>query len=108
MSSVGYTQIIDKPTHTVNNSISWIYLIFCTNQKVISKHRVDVSVFDKCYHDIIYGKINSHVPLSPIYVREVWDYSKTNVKNIKKAIYNFNWNKSFENLSIDEKIAFLK
>ena len=58
---VGYNQIIDKPTHVVNN------ITFCTNQSVISNHG-NVSIFHKCHHSIIYGKINIHVPLPPTYV----------------------------------------
>ena len=105
--SAGYNQIIDKPTHVINTSMSCIDLIFCTNQSVISNHGVDVSIFDNCHHNIIYGKINIRVPLPPTYVREVWDYQKANVENIKKAISNFDWNKAFENLSVDEKVDFL-
>ena len=85
--------------------MSYIDLIFCTNQSVISNHGV-VSIFDKCHH-IIYGKINILVPLPPTYVREVWDYEKANIEHIKKAISNFDWNKAFENLSVDEKADFL-
>ena len=66
--SAGYNQIIDKPTHVINTSMSCIDLIFCTNQSVISNHGVDVSIFDKCHHNIIYGKINIRVPLPPAYV----------------------------------------
>ena len=51
--------------------MSCIDLIFCLNLNVISKHGVDVSVFEKCHHDIVYGEINILVPLPPIYVREV-------------------------------------
>ena len=58
--------------------MSCIDLIFCTNQNVISKHRVDVLIFGKCHNNIIYGKINIRVPLPTIYVHEVWDYSETN------------------------------
>ena len=58
--------------------MSCIDLIFCTNQNVISKHRVDVLIFGKCHNNIIYGKINIRVPLPIIYVHEVWDYSETN------------------------------
>ena len=58
--------------------MSCIDLIFCTNQNVISKHRVDVLIFDKCHNNIIYGKINIRVPLPTIYVHEVWNYSETN------------------------------
>ena len=87
--------------------MSSIDLIFCTNQSVISNHGVDVSIFDKCHHNIIKGKINIGVPLPPTYVREVWDHEKANIENIKKAISNFHWNKVFENLSVDEKVDFL-
>ena len=78
--------MIDKPTHVVNSSMSCTDHIFYTNLNVISKHGVDVSIFDKCHHDIIYGKINIRD------VHEVWDNRKANVENIKKAISNFNWN----------------
>ena len=64
---------------------------------------------DKCDHDMIYGKNNIRVPLPPIYVREVWNCWKTNVEYIRKAISesDFDWNKVFENLTIDEKVALL-
>lgn len=97
-SSAGYKQIIDKPTHDVNNSISCIDLIFCTSKNVI---------FDKCHHDITYGKINIGVPFPPIYVRVACNYSMPNVENIKKVISNFNWNEDFENLSIGKNVALL-
>ena len=100
-----YTQIIDEPGHAINKSMSCNDPFFCTNQNAISKHGVDV--FDKCHHDIIYGKINIRVSLPPIYAHEVWNYSKANVENIKKAIYNFNSNKAFEYLAIDEKVMLL-
>ena len=106
-SSAGYKQIIDKPTHVINNSMSCIDLIFCTSQNVISNYGVDVSLFNKCHHNIIHGKIDIRVPLPPVYVREVWDYSKANVENIKKAVANFNWKRAFENLSVDEKVELL-
>ena len=82
-------------------------LICCTNQSVISNHGVDVSIFEKCHHNIIYDKINIRVPLPPTYVREFWDNEKANIEHIKKAISNFDWNKAFENLSVDEKVDFL-
>ena len=82
-------------------------LIFCTNTNVISKHGVDVSTFEKWHNNIIFGKIDICVPLPPAYVREAWDYTKANAENIKKAISSFNWNKAFENLSIDAKVELL-
>ena len=47
-----------------------------------------------------------HVPLSPVYVREVWSYGQGNVETIKKGIPYFNWSKAFENLSSDEKVEY--
>ena len=75
--------------------MSCIDLIFCTNQSLISNHGVDASIFDKCHHNIIYGKINIRVSLPPTYVSEVWDYKKANIENIKKTVSNFEWNKAF-------------
>ena len=97
--SAGYNQITDKSTHVIKNSMSCINLIFCTNQSVISNHGVDVSIFGKRHHNIIYGKINIRAPLPPTYVCKVCDYEKANIENIKKVISNFDCNKAFENLS---------
>ena len=106
-SSAGYTQMIDKPTYVIKNYKSCIDLIFCTNQNVLSNHGVDVSIFNKCHHNIVFGKINIRVPLPPIYIREVWDYKAANIENIKKAIRNFNWEKAFENLSVNSKVELM-
>ena len=84
-----------------------IDLIYCTKQNLISKYGVDASIFDKCHHNIIYGKSDIRVPLPPKYVREVWDYSKADVQNIKKSIKEFNWGKTLESLSIDSKVDLL-
>ena len=84
--------------------MSCIALIFCTNKNIISNHGVDVTIFKKCHHNIIYGKINNWVPLPPVYNREVWDYSQANIENINTAISNFNWTRAFENLSVDKKV----
>ena len=103
-SSARYNQIIDKSTHVTNNSMSCIGLTFRTNQSGVSNHGFDASIFDKCQLNIIYNKISISVPLPRIDVREVWDYKKANIENVKKTVSNFNYNKPFKNLSIDEKV----
>ena len=87
--------------------MSCIDLIFCNKRNVISKYGVDASIFDKCHHNISYGKTDICVPLPPKYVREIWDYSKADVQNIKKSIKDFNWRKTFESLSVDSKVDLL-
>ena len=97
-SSAGYSQLIDKPTHIINDSRSCIDLIFCTNKNVITNSGVDVSIYKTCHHNIIFGKINISVPLPPVYIREVWDYKNADVEHIKKAISNFDWKNVFHSL----------
>ena len=41
------------------------------------------------------------------YVREVWDYSRADVQNIKKSIKGFNSGKTLESLYIDSKVDLL-
>ena len=50
-SSVGYKQIINDPTHPVNNSFSCIDLIFCDNLNICTNYGVDLSIFEKCHHN---------------------------------------------------------
>ena len=58
-SSPGYKQIINKPTHTVNNF------------NIISNYVVGLSIFEKCHHNIIFRNINIRIPLPLSYVCEV-------------------------------------
>ena len=47
------------------------------------------------------------VSLPPKNVQVVWDYSKTDVQNIKKSITNFVWGKTLESPSIDSQVDLL-
>ena len=47
------------------------------------------------------------VSLPLVFFFEVWNYSKADVQNIKKAILDFNWRKAFESLSVDSKVDLL-
>ena len=87
--------------------MSWIDLIFCTNKNIISNHEADVTIFEKCHHNTIYDKTDIRIPLPPLYIHEVWDYSKANIENIKKAIPNFNCTRASENISVDKKVELL-
>ena len=61
-------KIFDKPSHVANNSMSCIDLFFCANQNTILNYGVDVSIFDKCHHDIIF-----YISTKPgITVKQMW------------------------------------
>ena len=62
----GYAEIIDKPTHIVNNFMTCTDHIFCTNKNIISNHGVNLTIFEKCHHNIIYGKNNIRIPIPPV------------------------------------------
>ena len=75
-SSARYKQIIDKPTYvviTIRHTLT-LYFVLTT----VSNYGADVSIFDKCHHDINFGKIKIHEPLPPVYFRKVWNYSQAN------------------------------
>lgn len=84
--------------------MSCIDLSFCSNQNTISNYRVDVSIFVKCHHNIIFGTINIRVSPHPGYVNDVWNYSQANVEKIKDVISNFNWSKVLANLCVEGQV----
>ena len=106
-STAGYSQLINQPTHTINTSSSCIDLIFCSNTKIITESGVEKSLFDKCHHNLIFGKMNFKIPLPPPYKREIWDYGKANVDGINRSIKDFNWRHAFQDLPVDDKVRVL-
>ena len=55
-SSAGYSQLIDQPTHITKESSSCIDLIFTSNPSFISASGVELSLYEKCHHNLIFGK----------------------------------------------------
>ena len=74
--SAGYTQLTDQPTHIISNSFSCIDVVFASNPNVIYNSNVELSLFDKCYRNYVFGELNFMVPLPPTYKRQMWDYKK--------------------------------
>ena len=55
-----------------------------------------------CY---IYAKFNLQIYFLPPYLREVWHYKDVNTELIKRAISEFNRQRAFLNVSVDEKVG---
>ena len=53
----------------------------------------------------MFAKFNFKIYYPPPYLREVWHYKEANDDLIKQAISNFNWEKSFSNTNINEKVS---
>ena len=81
--------------------------MFCNKRELISEYGIDHYLFQTCYHNLIFAKINAEIPVPPAYSREVWDYKNATAEGIQQSISRFNWKKAFENLSINEKVDLL-
>ena len=73
-SARGCSQLVNKPTHVTKECSSCIDLIFATNPNLIRETGVELSIFENCLHNLIYGIVNFKVPLPLTYLREVWVY----------------------------------
>ena len=79
-SQFAMSQVINEPTHILDNSKSCIDLIFTSQPNMIHSN---------CHHQIIYAKFNLKVFYPPPYERTVWHFSRENSDHIKKAINLF-------------------
>ena len=104
-SQFGLHQLINEPTHLLQNSSSCIYLIFTFQPNIVVESGVDPSLHPNCHHQIMFAKFNLKIYYPPPYLREVWDYKEANADLINRAISNFNWEKAFSNTNINEKVS---
>ena len=102
-SSFGFHQIINKPTHILNNSSSCTDLIFTTQPNLAMESGIHSSLHANCHHQLPYVKFNLSVFYPPPYEREVWHYKLVNSDCIQRAIKDFDWKKSFLNVDVDKK-----
>ena len=104
-SQFAMSQVINEPTHILDNSKSCIDLIFTSQRNKIMDSGVHSSLHSNCHHQIIYAKFDLKVfyPLS--YERIVWHFSRANSDYIKKAIKLFDWESSLNNLDVNEQVS---
>ena len=66
----GMKQVITAPTHVLENSSSCIDLIFSNQPNFITDSGVHPTLHSKCYHQIIYSKLNLKIEYPPPYTRK--------------------------------------
>ena len=93
ITTAGYSQMINKPTHFINESSPCINVIFSSNTSFIKNCESELSIYEKCRHDIVYGTLNFAIPHPPPYYRDVWDYKHANTESTRKAISMFDWSR---------------
>ena len=92
-SQFGLKQLIQEPTHILNDSSSCIDLIFTSQPNLIMGLRVHYTLHQNCHHQLIYAKVNLKVFSPSPYEREIWYYQHANVDLIQRAIGQFSWEK---------------
>ena len=83
--AAGYSQLINQPT------LRTLCLIFTSNPYLINSSGVEMSLFEKCHHNIVYGKIDFKIPIPPPYMTEVWDYKNASAERIQRSISSIDW-----------------
>ena len=68
-SACDYSQLINKPTHIRKESSSCIDLLFATSPNLIRETEVELSIIEKCHHNLIHCIIDFNVPLAPSCLR---------------------------------------
>ena len=106
-SYLGLHQLIDSPTHILPNSSSCIDLIFCSQPNLVTSSGVRASLFPSCHHQIVYAHLDFKVVFPPPYQRKVWKYKSADVTSIQRSLSIIDWEKLFQNISIDAQVNLL-
>ena len=105
-SQFGIQQLIKEPSHILGNSSSCIDLIFTSHPSLVMESGIHPSLHSNCYHQITYAKFDLKIHYPPPYEREICHYHKANTDQIRKAIEQFSWDRSFKNLDFNGMVFF--
>ena len=103
-SQCGLYQVINEPTHILENSSSCIDLIFTSQPNLNTESGVHPSLHPNCHHQVIYAKFNLKVYYPPLYEREVWHYKEADTDLIRRSIEMFNWDRAFKNSNVNDMV----
>ena len=86
---------------------SCIDLIFTSQPNFSYREWYHASLFERCYHQIIYAKFNFKIHFPPTYERLIWDYSKENENFIRRSLLKVDWITAMSNLHVNDQVKFL-
>ena len=87
----GYNQIIDQPTHYINESASCIDLIFSSNVNLTKNCGVEQSLYEKCHFNVIYGTLNFNIPLPLLILGNCGILKKQMLSVFKNQLIILSW-----------------
>ena len=89
----------------LENPSSCIDLIFTSQPNLVMDAGIHLSLRASCHHQIVYAKFNLKIQNPPPYEREVWHFQKADINLIRRAMNEFNWERAFFNLNINEMLS---
>ena len=67
-------------------------LSFTSNPNLIDSSGVEMSLFEKCLHDIVFDQTDFKIPIPPPYMKEVWDYTNASTNaSIQRSVSGIDW-----------------
>ena len=60
-----------------------------------------------CHYQVTHAKSNLKTHYPPPYEREIWHFQKANTDQIREAIEQFSWDRSFKNLDFNKMVFLL-
>ena len=55
----------------------------------------------------MFAKVNFKIYFPPAYERRIWDFSRANIQGIRQAISGIDWDKSFSNVNVNDRVIFV-
>ena len=104
-SQLGLHEITNEPTHILPNSSSCIDLIFTSQPNMVIESGIHSSLHSSCHHQIVFAKFNLKICYPPPYSREVWHFKEAKTDLIRRALNDFNWERTFSNTNVNEKVC---
>ena len=99
----GCHQVIKKPTHVLQNSLSGIDLIFTSQPNLAKDSGVYPSLHSNCHHQNVNTKFNLKIHLPHLTNEKHSINGKGNTELIRRTFHKFHWQ---SNLNIKERVYF--
>ena len=84
-----------------------IDLIFTSQRNLITESGVHASLHSNSLHQITFAKFKLKIHYPPPYFRDVCHYQDPNTDLIRWAIDMFDWDRTFANTNVNEKVFIL-
>ena len=107
ISFYGLNQLIKTPTHLLQNSATFIDLVFTNQPHLVMESGVHSCLSSTCHHETVFAKLNLKVKYPPCYERVFWDYSRADKTSINWAINAIDWETLFANKTVESQVSEL-